>query len=82
MARGKPKDTDWTEEDRRRIALNPIYAVEVPWLVESPVMNKAEWVRGAAELIRLEGAAYFLGSMLEALENALVALPIDGKVRR
>jgi hypothetical protein len=62
----------FTEDNLRRIMINPFYAITVtPQLTaeHDPAMSEAEWVRANASLIKGMGTRQWLGHLLGALEG-------------
>jgi hypothetical protein len=67
-----------TEDDVRRILLNPFYAIEIaPTLAEphDPMISEDQWVAANAKLIQEIGAEEWLRELLTVLKGDFVAKP-------
>lgn len=70
MSKGRIEiDGEWTEEDIRKMVVNPVYTGIGPY---PRTLDDDLWIRCATRVIKEEGAHYFLRTMLDELRACLV----------
>jgi hypothetical protein len=75
--------TEWTEDDVRRLAMNPFYAITIePELCEphEPMVTEDQWVAANVRMIGDLGAEGYLRTLLDVLKgNYPVADPEEAE---
>ena len=69
---------DVTEDDVRRILLNPFYAIEIATVLAEPhdtMVSEDQWVAANAKLIQEIGAEMWLRELLTLLKGGFVTGP-------
>jgi len=64
--------SEWTEDDVRRVTMNPFYAITVAPIFCEPhetIVSEDQWVAANVRLIEEEGAEAYLRRLLDLLKG-------------